>query len=219
VSNVNDIGVSSGDQYGRINVNTTEIVSMQKTLSGTLLEQLNGNYFRIMLFFKSVPLVNTTAKVCIKSGVTVLSETNKIILGSSYIQEIGSLRLPPFVSDYSDLDNLTFNLSLVNTSGSYVSDLDAIYLIPLKGWRKLDRFNGVGIEPGNALIDDEIENELYILSGGVKRFDYTSYGDKIMIYPHRINQLFFMFNDLIDTHNPYENLKIYVDYRPRKITL
>lgn len=201
---------------------TTEDVLLTWDLTTALLNQLQGNYQRILAHFTTTPGVNTWLRLKVYLDVTAIWTGPLVYLDSvQYIQELASLRLPPYLLGAGDLYPLTLELSAKHSSaGAHNVVIDYLQITPLDGWRKLVN-QGYQLEYGARLVDDGIDDYLYGDGAAVdgKAGFYVGHGDRIQLQPGLPQRLYFLHNNAAGSAPIWRTLSIKAFYRPRKVTV
>lgn len=219
-----DSYLSSGNQYKDLDWSgAAENTLLTWTLSTELLNQLAGHYFRVIgKLFANVP-AGLWVRLKVMMAATVLWDGPLTLLqsGSAELQELASLRLPPYLLGSGDLYPLTMLLNAkINSAGAHTFHIDYIQLTPLDGWRKLQpKGYGAGYEV--RVVDDGIDGYLYTdgWTPAGKTGHYVGYGNPIMVQPGKLQRIYFLHNNMYGTAKIYRTLSVKIYYRPRRLTI
>lgn len=139
---------------------------------------------------------------------------------------LNSGEIPPYLSDASNLDLLTFTLVARRaTGGTNTADVDAVYLMPcdpMHGGLRIFTPRGVGLSQNEKLIDDGIAQQTYsdntANGGGVQGY-YRSDGNWLTIRPNCNNQFYVLQTDSNNVPYAARTMTVKAYYRPRRSTL
>ncbi len=195
------------------------------TLSSTLLNACAGHWFRLLARFQATTGsgVYVQAKLMYPTGtpLTVLQQGPEMLLSQFVtLQEIGSLRIPPWLPGQTGFQPLALVIYARKTGGSSLK-LDYIQLTPLDAYRVYIPA-GYGIAQNYRLVDDGVLGNVYVDdgSGASKLGYYTANGDPIQLWPGRDNKLTVLAYDDAANNSPIARTwTIAVSYRPRRLTL
>jgi len=189
------------------------------TLSTAELNKLAGHYVRVIGRFGSISGLWLRLKV--KFALTTLWEGPLTLMGTTQLQEITSLRLPPYLLGAGDLYPLDLILSAkVTTAGAHSFTLDYLQLTTLDGWRKLAP-KGYGLDYMIRIVDDGIDSYLYTdgwIPGG-KTGHYVGYGEPILLQPGKLQRLYFLHEETTGSAPTNRTMSVKVYYRPRRLTI
>lgn len=202
---------------------TTESVIMAWDLTTALLDQLAGHYQRMLIRFASAPGANTWLRLSIYLDVTPIWSGPLVYLDPYYyLQELSSLRLPPYLLDAGTLYPLTLKLSAKHAlSGSHSMYIDYMQITPLDGWRKLTAPLGYYLDYQMRLVDDGIDHYLYAdgSSPAGKIGHYVGEGSPIMLQPNALQRLYFLSDNDTLGSAVQRTLVVKAYYRPRRWTV
>ncbi len=215
-----DSSATSGNQYAACAwEGSTEVDLLTWTLSTELLNKLAGRYVRIIgIFTGSVP-TSTWLRFKVKFALTTIWEGPLTLLGTISLQELVSMRLPPYLVGAGDLYPLDLVLS-AKSSVSHSFGLDFLQLTPLDGWRKLV-YKGYGLGYEARIVDDAIDGYLYTdgWTPAGKTGHYVGYGEPILLQPGRVQRLYFLHMPWAGSFVIYRTLSVKIYYRPRRLTI
>ena len=222
-SPTNDASASGNKYVSASWSGTTEATLLTWNLTTALLNQLRGYYQRILIHFNGAPGANTWLRLTVYLDTVAIWTGPLVYLDQySYIQELSSLRLPPYLLEAPDLYPLTIKLNAKHAlSGAHSLGIDHIQITPLDGWRKLAAPMGENLAYQQRLVDDGIYDYLYADGGSPagKAGYYVGYGDRIKIYPGVNQRLYFLHMNDTSSAPVVRTLSVKVFYRPRKVTL
>jgi hypothetical protein len=166
-------------------------------LSSTLLGNAAGKWFKILAVLTSTPASGTyvQTRLTFPSGsplTTVMQDQEIGLTPNSKIQEFGTLQLPPWLVDATSLASIDLSL-YGRLSGGGTLTIDYMLLMPVEGLRLL-RPQGYNIQYGWKLIDDEINEQIYVSVSGLKAPYYMELGDRLFLEPNRTQRLYFLMN-------------------------
>jgi hypothetical protein len=211
-----DVNCSAG-YFGRFTTNTTFALKGVWQITAAQALALAGRYFRLVGRFKTLPSATTSVyfSTHITGGTTEQTTSQIATLSTSqYLQELGVLRLPPWLTAQTGLQSFDIGLNLKSTGSNNV-DLDFIALFPTDGFR-VAKFIDSGPTNTDIYVHDEIYPLFYMqTSGGKRTGNLSTYGEPLTIWPGKIQRYYFLTQDstpaapIATTHT----VKLY--YRPR----
>lgn len=210
-----DYTVYSNGRYSEFSVGTTQARALYWTLSSTQLGYAAGNDFRMVVKFSSAPESGTWVRprVTVDSVLTIW-EGPWILLSSSGLQEIGTVRLPPGLLSGMAC-GLRLELYFKRPAGGVTMGIDFLHLYPTDGWRKLVSA-GFNLSYALLLVDDGFCECVYLISGSGSLTSYIGYGEQIKLWPG-VNQRLFV--TTAGSNQAVRTSSVRVYYRPRRITL
>jgi len=212
----------SGNQYKKCDwSDTAETDLLTWELSTELLNQLAGRYVRIIGMFTGAIPSGLWMRFKVKFTLTTLWEGPLTLVGAGSLQELISLRLPPYLLGAGDLYPLDLVMSAkIGSAGSHSFGLDYLQLTPLDGWRKLIQ-KGYGLDYQTRVVDDAIDGYLYTdgWTPAGKTGHYVGYGEPILLYPGKLQRLYFLHMNMTSGATIYRTLSIKIFYRPRRLTV
>jgi len=193
-------------------------------LSTAFLTNAGGNNFRILARFASSPGTDYYVTVRVKgpSGywLSTLGEGPEVALGETIIQDLGAVRLPPWLIHETNLAPVDLCI-YGRRAGGGTLDLDFVQVTPLDGYRLLKPRGYYNTAYNTANVDDGISGTLWNedAAGQNKSGQYIGVGQPIQLWPGRTQRLYFLVTndgggaEILRTHS------IRVWYRPRRLTL
>jgi hypothetical protein len=223
--NTTNLYTASGNQYKKCDwEGAAETALLTWELSTPLLTKLSGRYIRIISRYPVAAPTGLCLRVTVKMSATPLWEGPLVLSGTGQIQELVSLRLPPYLLGAGNLYPLNLVLSAkIDTAEAHSCGLDYLQLTPLDGWRKLHP-KCYGLDFGVRLVDDGIDGYLYSdgwTSEG-KLGQYIGFGESILLHPGKVQRLYFLHQHM--EHSTQKapinrTLSVKVYYRPRRMTV
>ena len=218
---------------------TTEKTALTSaTLTSANLDAAKGGWFRLLLNLTAAPSLTDLylrARLVVKSGAstTVIWNGPLVFNNGKFIQDLGIVRIPPFLIGQTTLYPLTLELNALSaTSGSKSLDFSHIEMRPVDGWRALEIFSGYYVNPGADAANPEVvlneyDNLVYVnhdVSGGSetegKFGTVTAVGKPILLVPGKTQRLYFSWlSDANYNMGYYPYATVQVWYRPRKLSL
>jgi hypothetical protein len=113
--------------------------------------------------------------------------------------------------------DVTLRLQGRRTSTATALVVDCLYLLPVDGLRVLRFLPGQGINPGESIVDDPIEGQLYELDSSFNSYFTLSGRGEIFLRPGQDQQLIFL--PIPETYTPSQRNLVTLSYRPRRSTL
>jgi hypothetical protein len=180
-----------------------------------------GAWFRVLARLENTPPANCYAQLKVKfdgtTPITTLWEGPEILLdSSSKLQDLGSVQLPPgYISGVPTA--LALVLSLRHTGTSQL-DLDFVQLSGPDGVHRFDQ-QGYQLEIGDSVVDDGIAGGVYVLTAGaLMQHIYSDFPPPLFVWPGRDVRLRMLFDEgsgMVISRT----MKIYAQYRPRRLTV
>jgi hypothetical protein len=214
-SNVVDANASNGAARSVTWSSSSEIQLCSWTLSTALLDQLGGAAVRLFAKFSTVA-ENTWLRLKVKyQGITILDETAEVLLNTNLLQDLGTLRLPPWGADAGTAEDLQLILYGRKTGGSFFT-LDFLHLMPLDGYVEY-RAQGYGLPYTWTLVDDGIDGMLTVNNGSTNAgFWVKRPHDGLLIRPNTTQRLYILQGGVSAIARP---LTVRAWYRERRLTL
>lgn len=224
----------SGGKYTTLTVPGGMVAStIFWNLTANDISYMAGNQFHCLL--RMGPSAGTDAYDCYfylylandGSAVPIwLSDPLYLPTVTSYsVEDLGVIRLPNWRVDENGFTQPMDLYMLIYSQDALAKTvkLDALHLFPVDGYRDIKLFAGLTIPYTYRLVDDQIENELYVDSGSGTGRSYTTValGNKIMLQPRRDQKMYFIALD--DSANIPGDIartwEVEVYYRPRRLAL
>jgi hypothetical protein len=211
---------SNGGNFGRFTTTTAFGRKGVWALTTTQATNLSGRYYRIIARFTTLPSANSYCyfSTHITGGTTEQTITQINTLSTvNYLQELGTLRLPPWMTGQSGLQAFDIGINLKSTGSNNV-DLDYIALMPTDGF-KVFNFVESGPQNTDVFIEDEILDYNYIqTSGGLNTSNVSPYGPGISVWPGKKSRLFFLVQSNVPSMDITRTHTVKLFYRPRRST-
>lgn len=190
-------------------------------VSATILQQTRGRYVRLLARVPSyVPSIATYLRPVLKDyyGLASLYSGQERALGpdDDHLQDLGLVALPPG----GDSNWAQMQLHLVGraaSAGQTVS-LDFVQLTPADElcWRDIEQ-RGMVVNNLDWVVDDGIENLVYLIEGGANHPIYAPTGRALHCFPSIAQRLYVLHDGT--GMAPNWDLKIRAYYRPRRLSL
>jgi hypothetical protein len=201
---------------------SSEITLVAWALTAAQIQACAGRWFRVLARFKTLPAASLTTRLAMSlpSALPLLSVSPERVLSTSdYLQDLGALRIPPWLPGESSCGALDLKLLATKTSGGSL-DLDFLALLPADALRCLRTAGSTGAVNTDKVIDDGMLGLSYIQSaGGTKTAQLSTYGAPILLVPGRDQRLYVLAanqsggSEILRTHS----VRAY--FRPRRLTL
>jgi hypothetical protein len=191
------------------------------SISAAQLAYAKGAWVRVLARLEATPPTNCYAQLKVKfDGTTPLTELwtgPEILLDSSRkLQDLGSVQLPPGYITGSPTA-LALILSLRHTGTSQL-DLDFIQLSGPDGVHRFDQ-QGYQLEIGDSVVDDGINESVYILTtGGNSQHIVSDYPPGLSVWPGRDMRVRLLFDESSGMVIS-RTMTAYASYRPRRLTV
>lgn len=196
---------------------STETKIMQWSLNAAYLAKTAGYNFRLLARVLAADS-GLRVRPKIRFSLTTLWEGAEVAIGTPDLQDLGIVRLPPWLAGQTNLYDIDLALYGRRTGGAAVS-IDFVQVTALDGYRYLEP-RGYGAAYGTTLVDDGIEDLLYVDWGGIGLIGhYTGQGQRVHAWPGRALRLYFLVEndsgsvDIARTHT----IRVY--YRPRVLSV
>lgn len=211
-------GNASGGYY---NYNTTggdvAFKAFEITLSSSFMSKMKGRSFRLLasndILSNSGVYVHCRTLFPTEPGITILEQGSEYLLDTRDTQDIGTLKLPPWVEKASTQSALSLQIWARKTGGCTYY-LDAVHFMPLDSFRVLWP-KGYGQPQNYTIVDDSIEDMIYTTSGTAVTGHYIGYGRPFELFPGQDNFLYFLWNP----GTILRTMEVEVYYRPRRYTV
>ncbi len=139
---------------------------------------------------------------------------------ATFLQELGTLRLPPFLAGPEDIDSAELCLYAKSYSaGAHALDLDGIFLLPVECFRHYIPVDSASLAEDESLTDDSISGYLYTTFSGCKRQTYVAYGSPLGLWPGRKQRIYIVADSQAGTADITRTLRVRAFYRERRRTL
>ena len=207
----------SGGYYGLVTVPTSEGTVCYWDMTSDFMQHCRGNDFHMLAKLTQSPVGDIWARLRITyAGLTELFSGPLIKLGNTSYQDLGVLRLPPYRIDNLTLESLRLELHLKRPAGSTSLGLDFLQLMPIDGFRKISH-KGYDVPYGVTLIDNQIDDQIYVNGGGVDGINYqVPYGGKLLLEPGKTQRIYFFYEG---ANAGVRTSKVKISYRPRRLVL
>jgi len=197
---------------------TAEALAYSWTLPTSLLNTLRGSYIRVLAKFSPAPSDSLWVRLRIKVSVTTLWDGSQVLLSSGgEVQELATLRLPPYLLKTGNLFPLTLQMTVMNTfTGAHWTVLDFLQITPVDSWRKLYSA-GYYLPYLVKLVDDGIDGLIFTEDGtSGKLGNYIGYNNPIKLIPGADQKIYFLWESASGTtwNDRTASVKLY--YRPRR---
>jgi hypothetical protein len=196
----------------------TEGVICYWNLDNTFLQNCAGNDFRILCKLAFNLTGDIWAKMRLSmSGLSTLYEGPEVKLTEYYrYVDLGIVRIPPSnMLSVSTIMPLRLELLGKRPAGTQEIQIDFIQLMPMDGYRKIDH-KGYDIGYGAKLVDNQIDEQIYVdWSTGASKYQIV-YGNKLMLEPGK-NQRFYFFYE--GTNAALRTASAIISYRPRRAVI
>jgi hypothetical protein len=212
---------SSNSAFGRFTTTATFGRKGVWALTAANARDLAGRYFRIIARFTNLPSANSYCYLSahITGGTTEQTTTQITTLSvTNYLQELGVLRLPPWMTGESNPSAFDIGINLKSTGSNNV-DLDFIALVPTDGFKAFT-FVDSGPQNTDVFMVDDIQDYYYIqTSGGLKTANVSPYGTELLVWPGVKQRLYFWFQNATPAFDIARTHTIKCFYRPRRSTI
>lgn len=206
----------SDGNYGTISIGTTEANICYWELSDAFLQNCAGNDFMVLMKLSNGPIYETWMRLQTNLlGLTVLSSGPLVKLINSYTyQELGVLRLPPYLVGVNNFEPIRLQLRGKASNASNMN-IDFLQLMPLDSYRKIAHI-GYYIGYTAKLIDNQIDNLIYADWGGEASMYQVPYGKKIELEPGKNQRIYFFY---AGSKAGLRTAKAIISYRPRRAVI
>ena len=192
--------------------------STQKTwsLSSAMLIDQAGDRFHVLAAFSTLT-TNAYWQAHSVISLNTMEDTFEVPGDDADIEvlDLGTLRLPP------GGDNTAGSLVDITLSVRYASsgsgNLDFVQLLPAAEFRHIEQ-TAYQVPAAARIVDDGIEDRLYVSSGGNQWSLLVPAGDPPRLWPGRDNRVYVLM-DCSDGFDATYSSKIYISYRPRRAVL
>jgi len=136
-------------------------------------------------------------------------------------QAMPTIHIPPGKLGEGNLDVATVTLMCRrDASGSHQLAIDFAALMPLDGWREYQSLGDGGLAFGEKLVEDLGEKLLYSENAsGYKKLTHQGIGKGIWLMPGEGQTLYFLFDEAGGGWSVGDQIKLKVNYRPRRKNL
>jgi len=227
----NDASCSGGQYRYRDLLSGADSALFTWTLSTNFLNDCRGRGFKILCrfydgnvqFLSNLPNIRWWLKLVytattIWESAQVSADPDRTIL----IRDLFTMRLPPWLPGQTGLNAIDMTLMARQDTGLTLSaGIDFLHAIPVEGWRYITHA-GYGTQQNRRVMDDGIEGALYTDdgSGTGKLGILVGYGQPIMVYPNKLQRLYFlMHSHLANTAEIARTVSAKLYYRPRRRNL
>lgn len=192
-------------------------------LSASLLESCGGRWFKVFGALSNIlDPVYVQVKLTFPSGtpLTVLGQDGEVLLdGVHKFAELGTIQLPPWLVDMSDLYPLDLSL-YARKSGGGTLGIDFLYLMPAECFAVF-KPKGYGLAYLAKLVYDGINGVVYSdgWSPSGKVAHYMRYGSEIELEPGITQRLYFEHDSTTGSADIDRKLIVRVWYRARYGTI
>lgn len=199
----------AGDAYTRI---------FSWDLNTVYLNKCKGYRFRILGRLVAGTSSGVRAKLRITfAGVTTVLETPSVALDEDTVQDFGVVRLPPWLRGSESAYQVRLDIYAQKTGGASVY-LDFIQVTPVDGYRVLNP-QGYGVDYQWTLVDDGVDDLLYVAISGARAGYYAGRGDRLVAWPGRDMRIYFLCDTSTADVQVARTHTMRVYYRPRRLTL
>lgn len=208
----------SNGKYRTKEMNPDMSLMMYWTLDNDKLSKCKGNDFRVLLGTPSTPPAGTWVqlKTTIES-LTLLQTTPMVMLDTDMFQraqEIGTLKLPPYLYGSGTLGELRLEL-WAKRSPAIELAVDYLQILPLDGYRKI-MHEGHYIDYGQTLSDNPLDDYLYVVwADGIRGYQ-VAYGEPIALEPGANQRLYIV---TIGRDMALRTSSVKAWYRPRRLMI
>lgn len=195
---------------------STETKIMEWTLNAAYLAKTAGYNFRLLARIVSADS-GLRVRPKIRFSLTTLWEGAEIAVNSSGLSDLGAVRLPPWLAGQTNLYDIELALYGRRTGGATVS-IDFVQVTPLDGYRYFEP-RGYGAAYATTLVDDGIEDLLYVSWGGPLIGHYIGQGQRVHAWPGRALRLYFLAENTSGSVDIARTHTIRAYYRPRVLSV
>jgi hypothetical protein len=187
-------------------------------------DDYQGGYYRVLIRLRSAAPSGTYVKLCLsQTWPNVLwSMSDFVALNTTErIQEIGTVQISPFLVGQASQAGVNLRLRGYRSAGGTL-EVDFIALIPMDGFRKYSVV-GSALASTYRLVDDGISDPPAVYTctdaGANRKPDYVASGTPLLLQPGTDQRLHFLQLKSDGTATITRALRVYVYYRPRRLTL
>lgn len=136
-------------------------------------------------------------------------------------QAMPTIHIPPGKLGEGNLDDATVTLMCRrDASGTHSLAIDFAALMPLDGWREYLSLGDGGLAFSEKLVEDLGEELLYSeTASGSRKLTHQGIGKGIWLMPGEGQTLYFLFDEAGGGWSVDDQVKLKVNYRPRRINL
>ena len=164
---------------------------------------------------------NTQLRLSVKLGSTTIAQGPLVTLvADEYMQELGSIQLPPYLFGLTAPKALTLSLSGKQSGGGTII-LDFIEFFPIDCYRNLKQLN-YAVPNGDIIYADELSKPqmTYGIDSGNKSYStWIPRGSMLKLIPGILQQIHFLFDEQDKSQNVGRKSTVKVYCRPRRLTL
>jgi hypothetical protein len=219
----------SDGYYGELTLSNTVPV-WSGVISPTFLDRAEGDYFRLIGYFRgAMPSTTTLLRVTIEQNTQTFWASDWATLKHAQpvdFIDFGLAQIPSTFIGGSGIDTTYIRIYSYQETVGGLLGLDYFQLMPARSFRRLANV-GYPTPVNNYLADFATDKLLYayvLLAGveGVKNSNYVAVGDEIMLYPNETNVLYLNLSPLTlfaiqgDVRHA---LEVQTYYRARKLSL
>lgn len=192
------------------------------SVSAAQLGYAAGSWLRVLVRLANTPPANCYARLKVKfdgtTPLTTLYESPEILLDSAkQLQDLGSVQLPPgYVAGAVSPAALALVLSLRHT-GTSQADLDYIALCGPDGVHRFDQ-QGYLLDVGDLIIADGPNEAVHIESINGTQHIFSDYPPALVVWPGRDMRIRLLFDEGANSVIS-RTMKVYAQYRPRRLTV
>lgn len=213
-------GQSTCSNGGYVTQTFSNSTDFRWALNSTLLSQAAGRDFRLLTRFSgysSTPQIYVTPKLRDSAGLIPLAVGQEIALPTSAPQlwDLGTLPIPPGGWN-TNWGAAQLGLSF-RVAGTVTVNIDYTQLTGLDSYKKLIQ-RGYSVSNNDSIVNDDIEDQMYVVSGGVNLPIYTAQAGPLMIFPG-VTQRIYILHDEGSSSDITNTFSAQLWYRPRRLTI
>lgn len=212
---------SAGNYMARSWTGTGDVVAYRWALSSSTLNNAKGGLFRVIARLATAPVGDIWVRVKVQmAGLSDVGVPGPWVKLTPYImQSLDSLQLPPWLPEVTSIGSLDLVLEARRDNvGTNNLNIDFVHLFALDGWREL-RARGYGVQYNETLIDDRIEDRLYVLTGASAAYGHYVGSGEILLVPNKTQRLYFLQQDWLGNAAIDRTLSVRAWHRPRRWTI
>jgi hypothetical protein len=192
------------------------------TLNTAYLNSALGRWFKVLAVTNTYSLYGIwlQAKITYPSGspLTVVGSGQETALTDGMpLQDIGTIQIPPWLTAAGNLEAVDLCIYARKTGGGSMN-FNYLQITPLDSYRIL-RPRGYELSYQQKLVDDSINNYLYLDDPSGKAGYYTAVGDPIKLIPGKLQRLYFLQMGSSGDILAARSIMTKLFYRPRRASL
>lgn len=191
-------------------------------LSSALLSQAAGRDFRLLVRFfgySTTPQIYVTAKLLDTDGQIPLAVGREIALpsyaGGALLWDLDTLPLPPGGWN-TNWGAAQLGLSF-RAAGSVSVNIDYIQLTGTDSYKKIIQ-RGYDALNNDYVVNDDTEDQIYLIEGGTNRAIYTAQAGPLLVFPG-VTQRIYILHDEGNASDIANTFSAQLWYRPRRLTI